>query len=377
MSGEGLTGVSLVSTISYEGSLRIELRQVPVAPPAADEVVIRVQACPVNPSDMSLMLGPVDADTLRVDRVSGRNVITGSIPADRLPALKRRWDQPVAIGNEGAGTVVAAGSGVSHLKGVKCAAFPMSGMFATYRVVNAADLIALPDDLEPEEAAAMFVNPLTVLAMLETLQREGHSAIVHSAAASNLGQMLVRMCGVEKIPLVNIVRHEEQVGLLRALGAQWVVSSSSPEFDRELFEAIEATGATLLFDAVGGGGLTDRVLRTMEAVGEKNLSAFSRYGSKQPKQAYVYSNLDPGPTQLSRAYGMSWNVSPFSLPFILEKLGRDVRARMQERVLQDIRSTFLSRYTGTIGLEQLLDLEMVRKITRRATASKYLLDPSR
>ena len=377
MSGEGLTGVSLVSTISYEGSLRIELRQVPVAPPAADEVVIRVQACAVNPSDMSLMLGPVDADTLRVDRVSGRNVITGSIPADRLPALKRRWDQPVTIGNEGAGTVVAAGSGVSHLKGVKCAAFPMSGMFATYRVVNTADLIALPDDLEPEEAAAMFVNPLTVLAMLETLQREGHSAIVHSAAASNLGQMLVRMCGVEKIPLVNIVRHEEQVGLLRALGAQWVVSSSSPEFDRELFEAIEATGATLLFDAVGGGGLTDRVLRTMEAVGEKNLSAFSRYGSKQPKQAYVYSNLDPGPTQLSRAYGMSWNVSPFSLPFILEKLGRDVRARMQERVLQDIRSTFLSRYTGTIGLEQLLDLEMVRKITRRATASKYLLDPSR
>jgi NADPH:quinone reductase len=209
------------------------------------------------------------------------------LPA-RLPVLAGRFDQALAVENEGAGVVVKAGQGVESLVGRTVAFRNASGTYARYRTMPAADCMILPAGLTARQGASAFINPLTVLGVVETMKREGHRALVHTAAASNVGQMLNRLCLKDGIDLVNIVRSQEQEDLLRQLGAKHIVNGSSPTFEDELTVALEETDATLAFDAIGGGRMASQILLGMERVQSRKLASFSRYGSPVHKQVYIY-----------------------------------------------------------------------------------------
>ncbi|WP_157219809.1 zinc-binding dehydrogenase [Flavisphingomonas formosensis] len=365
-------GLELHSLVTEEGTLRITLDPVPLAEPGPGELLVRVEAAPVNPSDLGLLFGPADMATLRREG----DALIADVPLDRLPAVAGRIGKPMAVGNEGAGTVVAAGPDLQHLIGRKVGMIGGS-MYAQYRRVALADSLLLPEDAAAAEGASLFVNPLTALGFVETMRAEGHSAIVHTAAASNLGQMLVRICKADGVPLVNIVRSPAQVALLRDLGAEHVLDSSSPDFDAQLVEAIAATGATIAFDAIGGGTQGGRILAAMEAVAARSLKSYSRYGSDSFKQLYIYGMLDVGPTVIDRHFGFAWSMGGWLLFPFLRKAGAETVARMRARILAEFRTTFASTYTATIGLADLLDPEVALASQRKGTGEKYLVDPSR
>jgi hypothetical protein len=237
-------------------------------------------------------------------------------------------------------------------------------------------VIALPPGATAEQGAAIFVNPLTALAMTEVMKREGHHAIVHTAAASNLGQMLVKICLKDGIPLVNIVRKPEQAALLKELGATHILDSTSPQFTAELAAAVEATNATLAFDAIGGGPLVNQILHAMEAAQVKKLTAYNRYGSPVHKQVYIYGMLDPGPTQLDRNYGFAWGVASFLITPYMAKLGADGQ-KLRARILAELTTTFASTYTATISLREAIRPDVIARYAKRATGEKYLIDPSK
>ena len=140
------------------------------------------------------------------------------------------------------------------------------GMYAQYRIAKVSDCMLLPEGVTPKQGASAFINPLTALGMAETMRREGHTALVHTAAASNLGQMLNRVCLMDGIDLVNVVRSAEQVDILRRIGAKYIVNSTSPTFNKDLTEALAETNATLAFDAIGGGPTAQTILASMEKV---------------------------------------------------------------------------------------------------------------
>lgn len=371
----GFTGRELRSTVS-DGKLALSLEEVPVDDPGDDEIVVRIEAAPINPSDLGLLLGPADLGTL-ARRDGDRPGLTFAIPDARLAAVAGRLDQSMPVGNEGAGTVVATGRNTASLAGKRVGMIG-GAMYADYRRIRASDVIPLPEGATAADGASMFVNPLTALGFVETARREGHTAIVHTAAASNLGQMLQKICLSDGIPLVNIVRSREQADILRGIGATFVVNSKDEDFATQLAEAIEQTGATIAFDAIGGGTLGSDIVRAMERASVRRMSEYNRYGSTVFKQLYIYGALDPSPTTLDRlAFGFQWGVSGWLLFPFLQKAGPDVAQRMRSRVVDELKTTFASTYTRVIGLAEALEPEILRAYERKATGEKFLIDPSR
>ncbi|HEU0045772.1 zinc-binding dehydrogenase [Sphingomonas sp.] len=376
MTDTTLTGLELRSLVTAGGELRLSLEEVTVAAPGPDEVVVRIEAAPINPSDLGLLLGPADLETMQAGGTADRPTLTLQVPPQRMGMLKARLDDSLPVGNEGAGTVVRAGANAQALLGKRVGMLG-GAMYAQYRKVAVRDTITLPEGASAADGASMFVNPLTALAMPEVMRSEGHQALVHTAAASNLGQMLNRICQADGVPLVNIVRSAEQAQLLRDAGAQYVVDSSAPDFRDSLTDAIAATNATIAFDAIGGGKIGNAILHAMEAAANRNATAYSRYGSSAFKQLYIYGGLDVGPTVLDRGFGFSWSVSGFLLPPFLAKVGAAKAQEMRERVARELKTTFASTYTDTIGLAEALDPKVVEQYQRKATGQKFLIDPTR
>ncbi|MCZ8101322.1 MAG: zinc-binding dehydrogenase [Burkholderiales bacterium] len=367
-------GLELRTLIGQDGQLRISLEPVTISDPGPGEIVVRVEAAPINPSDLALLLGPADPATLAAAGSPGQPALLGQVAPHHLGAVRGRIGQPMPAGNEGAGTVIAAAPDVAHLVGRKVGMWG-GGMYATLRKIAARECIVLPEGIDSRDGASLFVNPITALGFVETMRMEGHTAIVHTAAASNLGQMLVRICKADGIPLVNVVRNQGQVDLLRGIGAEHVVDSSKPDFDARLDEALAATGATLAFDAVGGGELASRILNAMETVAVRAMPSYNRYGSTVAKQVYIYGLLDTGPTVLRRGFGFAWNMGGWLLPNFLQKAGRDVAARMRQRVVDEIRTTFASHYTRIVSLAGMLTPDVMAAAQRKSTVEKILVDP--
>lgn len=376
MPDDTLTGLELRSLATPEGELKLSLEEVTVGSPGPDELVVRVEASPINPSDLGLLLGPADLSTAVAGGGADRPTLTLQIPPQRLRMLQARLGQSLPVGNEGAGIVVQAGENQRDLIGKRVGMLG-GAMYATYRKLPARDAIPLPDDASAADGASMFVNPLTALAFPEVMRREGHKAIVHTAAASNLGQMLNRICQADGVPLVNVVRSDEQAKLLTDAGARYVVDSTAADFAAKLTDAIAETGATLAFDAIGGGKLANAILHAMEQAANRSASAYSRYGSTTFKQVYIYGGLDIGPTVLDRGFGFAWAVSGFLLTPFLQQAGMETVLKLRQRVASELKTTFASHYTDTISLAEALDPAMVEQYNRKATGKKFLIDPSR
>ena len=372
------TGLQLRSLVKASGELELSLAEVEVAAPGPDEVVIRVEASPINPSDLGLLLGAADVATLRVSGAAGAPVVTADIPQAFLRAMAGRLDQSMPVGNEGAGVVVAAGASdaAQALLGKAVAVFG-GAMYAQYRAVRAADCLVLPADATPAHGASCFVNPLTALGMVGTMRLEGHTALVHTAAASNLGQMLLKICQKDAIGLVNIVRGEAQAVVLRGLGATHVCNSSLPSFMSDLTDALAATGATLAFDAIGGGKLAGQILTCMEAAVNRTSATYNRYGSSVHKQVYIYGGLDTGPTEFNRSFGMAWGIGGWLLMPFLARVGPAEAQKLRERVTAELKTTFASHYTQEISLLEALKPEIIAAYNRRATGEKYLINPAK
>ena len=370
-------GLALRTLLRSSGELQLYLEEEPVPRPGPGEVVIRVEAAPINPSDLGLLLGPADVSTARPGGSPERPSVSFDVPQRFLRALAGRLDQPLPVGNEGAGVVVAAGEGAEELLGRTVAVLNRM-TYAQYTKARVADLLVLPEGVTAVEGASCFVNPLTALGFVETLRMEGHTALAHTAAASNLGQMLNRICLADGVPLVNIVRRPEQAELLRAQGAEHVVLSSEPDFLEKLTDALAETGATLAFDAIGGGRLAGQILGCMEAAANRRAPApYSRYGSDTFKQVYIYGGLDTGPTELARNFGFSWSLGGWLLTPFLQKAGRERATALRQRVADEIRTTFASRYTAELTLAEALQPETIAAYNRKATGEKYLITPNR
>ncbi|MHC6227096.1 zinc-binding dehydrogenase [Pseudomonas sp. X10] len=370
------TGREMRSTIDKNGTLVLSLDQVELGEPGDDEVVVRIEAAPVNPSDTGLLLGPADLSNIEVSDKPGAPRLTLTVPTTRLAAVAGRIGQSLPVGNEGAGTVVAAGKNAAALLGKRVGMYG-GAMYADYRKIGMNDVIPLPEGASAADGASMFINPLTALGFVETARREGHKAIVHTPAASNLGQMLQRICLADGIPLVNIVRSEEQVTLLRSIGATHVLNSKDADFAARLTEAIAETGATIAFDAIGGGKLGSDILQSMERAAARIPGAYSRYGTTVFKQLYIYGSLDTAPTVLDRgALGYAWSVSAWLLFNYLPKAGPEVVQRLRQRVTNELTTTFASHYTRTIGLADVLQPDVLRAFDRKATGEKFLIDPT-
>ena len=371
------TGLQLRSLLTKDGMLEISLARVPVAEPAADEVVIRVDATPINPSDLGLLIGPADMSKATTSGSGESFKVTAQMPAPAMRMMAARFDQSLPVGNEGAGVVVKAGASkeAQALLGKTVATFG-GAMYAQFRTAKASDALVLKDGTTAAEGASCFVNPLTSLGMVETMKLEGHKAIVHTAAASILGQMLSKLCAKDGIPLVNIVRSAEQEKILRDIGAKHVCNSTAPTFQDDLVKALVETKATLAFDAIGGGKLGSQILTAMEIAASRDASTYSRYGSTTFKQLYIYGGLDMSPTELSRSYGFSWAVGGWLLTPFLMKAGPAEVVRLRQRVVDEIKTTFASHYTRTISLADALKLENIAVYNRRATGEKFLINPS-
>ncbi|MAJ61910.1 MAG: NADH oxidase [bacterium TMED88] len=367
--------LQLRSLVTPEGELEISLRSVPVPQPGEGEVLVQIEAAPINPSDLALLVGPADVEQGKTEGSGAETVWRAPIPEGMRGVVKAREGESAAVGNEAAGTVVAAGSSeaAQALLG-RTVAIVGGEMFAQHRVVNAFMAIPMEEGTAAREAASSFVNPLTALGMVETMKAENHKALVHTAAASNLGQMLVKLCQADDIPLVNIVRKPEQEEILRDLGAEYVVNSSSSNFRRDLVDAIQATEATLAFDATGGGDLANSILGAMEQAAAAG-QAYNRYGSDVFKQLYIYGRLDLSPVVLTAAYGFSWSIGGWLLTPFLQKIGMERMAALQQRVAREIKTTFSSQYAGTLSLPEALQADNVRVYARRATGEKYLIEP--
>ena len=372
------TALQLQSLVKADQTVELSLASVEVPEPGPGEVVVRVEASPINPSDLGLLLAGADVTAAVSGGSAERPVVTAPLPDAAMRAMKARVGIPMPVGNEGAGTVVAAGSSAAAraLLG-KTVALAGGGMYAQYRCLDTSLCLELPEGTPAVDGASSFVNPMTVLGMVETMRMENHQALVHTAAASNLGQMLNRLCIEDQIPLVNIVRRDEQEQLLRSADATYVCNSASPAFLDELTAALTATGATLAFDAIGGGKLASQILTCMEAAASAVAGSYSRYGSAVHKQVYIYGSLDRGPTELTRNYGMAWGIGGWLLTPFLQKIGLDGMIRLRRRVAAELTTTFASSYTDQVSLAGALQLDAIAAYSRQATGSKYLIIPSR
>jgi len=366
----------LRSLVKASGELELRLVEVPVEAPGDGEILVRIEATPINPSDIGLLFGAADMSAASASGSAADPVVTAPVPPALMRAMAARADQSLPVGNEAGGTVIAAGAGAEPLVG-RTVGIIGGAMYADYRTVKAREALLLPAGTSAEAAASCFVNPLTALGMTETMRREGHTALVHTAAASNLGQMLNRICLADGIPLVNIVRSPAQAAILRDLGAAFVVDSSAPDFMAALTDALAATGATLAFDAIGGGKLAGQILTAMEIAINRKPGEYSRYGSAVHKQVYIYGGLNLAPTEFTRGFGMAWGMGGWLLFPFLQKLGAEGAQRLRDRVAAEITTTFASRYSHRVGLAEALSLDAIAGYNRRATGEKYLIVPEK
>jgi NADPH:quinone reductase len=365
------------SLITPDGQLELSIASVEVPEPQPNEVLVRIEAAPINPSDLGLLLSTADLATATESGTADNPVVTATIPPQTMRGLAARSGQSMPVGNEGAGVVVATGSSdaARALLG-RTVAIIGGATYAEFRCVDTSFCLVLPDGTEPAQGASCFVNPLTALSMVENMKMEGHTALVHTAAASNLGQMLVRICLADGVPLVNIVRKPEQEAILRDLEAAYVCNSSSPTFTDDLTKDLIDTGATLAFDAIGGGKLAGQILACMEVAVNANATTYSRYGSAVHKQVYIYGSLDRSATELTRNFGMAWGVSGWLLTPFLGKLGLEGMMRLRDRVVAELTTTFASHYTDEVSLAGALSLDAIKTYSRQATGQKFLIRPS-
>ena len=372
------SSLQLRSKVTSDGTLEISLAEVPIPEPGPDEVRVRIEAAPINPSDLGMLFGPADMRTAKVSGTAQRPVVTAEIPEKLMPMVAARIDHALPVGNEGAGVVEKAGSSeaAQALLGRTVGIFG-GATYAQYRCLPAAQCLLLPEGTTAAEGASCFVNPLTVLGFVETMRLEGHTALVHTAAASNLGQMLVKVCKDDGVGLVNIVRKAEHVALLKGIGAEHVCDSSEPGFRKDLTEALVASGATLAFDATGGGKLASQILSCMEIAATQSSAEFSRYGSTVHKQVYIYGGLERTPTQLDRTFGMAWGVGGWLLPPFLAKIGLEGAQKLRERVGAEIKTTFASHYVAEVSLAEALQLDAIATYGKQSTGQKYLINPNK
>jgi NADPH:quinone reductase-like Zn-dependent oxidoreductase len=375
---DGKSGLQLRSLIKTSGELELSLVNVPTPEPGPDEVVVRVEATPINPSDLGLLTGAADMTTAKASGTKDAPIVTAQVPEAGMRAMAARLNESMPVGNEGAGVVVATGSSdaAKALLG-RTVAMIGGAMYAQYRCLRVNECLPLPSGTTPAEGASCFVNPLTALGMTETMRREGHKALVHTAAASNLGQMLNKICLKDGIALVNIVRSKEQAEILRNIGAKYVVDSTSPAFMDELTNALVETGATIAFDAIGGGRLASQILTGMEVAANKTAKVYSRYGSAVHKQVYIYGGLDTRPTELVRSFGMAWGIGGWLLFPFLMKIGQADGARLRQRVVDELKTTFASHYTKVVSLQEALDLANIAVYAKRSTGEKFLINPNK
>ena len=372
------SALQLRSLIKSSGELELSLADVAIPEPGPDEVLVRIEASPMNPSDLGMLFGAADLSTAKASGTPDHPVITATVPEKLMKSMAGRVDQSMPVGNEGAGVVVKAGStsAAQALLG-KTVAILGGAMYAQYRAIKAAQCLLLPAGTTPAEGASCFVNPLTALGMVETMRLEGHKALVHTVGASNLGQMLNRICLKDGVKLVNIVRKQEQVDLLRAQGAVHVCNSSAPTFIDDLTRALVATGATIAFDAIGGGKLAGQILGCMEAAANQSAKEYSRYGSTVHKQVYIYGGLDRAPTEFNRNFGMTWGMGGWLLFAFLQKIGSVAAQKLRERVVAELKTTFASTYTKEVSLAGALQLDAIDVYGKQATSTKYLINPNK
>jgi NADPH:quinone reductase-like Zn-dependent oxidoreductase len=368
----------LHSTVHENSTVTLALVEADLPAPGLDDVVVRMEAAPINPSDLGVMFARADMNTIVRDASVSAHAVRATLSPEAMQAAAGRVGLTIPAGNEGGGVVVAAGTSdaaqalLGKVVGVRGGA-----MYAQYRCIAAQECLVLPDGTASVDAASCFVNPLTALGMVETMRMEGHTGLVHTAAASNLGQMLQKICTADGIPLVNIVRKPEQAELMRRIGATYVCDTSQPTFTADLTNALVDTGATLGFDATGGGELASQILAAMEAAANRNAKAFSRYGSTVHKQVYVYGSLEGGPTLLHRTYGMSWGVGGWLLTNFLRQISLETADQLKKRVATEIKTTFASHYTKVVSLAGALEPDEIAQYSKRATGQKYLIDPTR
>jgi len=372
------SGLQLRSLIKKSGELEISLVSVPTPEPGPDQVVVRVEASPINPSDLGLLTGAADLSTARVSGTKELPVITAKVPEAGMKAMAGRLDESMPVGNEGAGVVIKTGSSdAAKALMVRTVAMIGGAMYAQYRTLRVNECLPLPAGTTAAEGASCFVNPLTALGMTETMRREGHKALVHTAAASNLGQMLNKICIKDGIGLVNIVRNKEQADILKKIGTKHVVDSTATNFMDDFTNALVETGATIAFDAIGGGKLAGQILTCMEIAINKTAKAYSRYGSSVHKQVYIYGGLDLRPTEFNRNFGMAWGVGGWLLFPFLMKVGPETGQRLRERVVAELKTTFASHYTKVVSLQETLDPANIAVYAKRSTGEKFLINPNK
>lgn len=369
------TYLQMLSTVTTDG-LEMKLVQRDMPQPADHEIVVQVEATPINPSDHGVMFGWADMSQATSTGEGVERVLRAPLAPGGLGRMKARLNQDLPVGNEGSGMVVAAGSDAyaQSLMGKRVAVMG-GGMYAGFRAVPAMNALPLPESASARDGASCFVNPLTALCFVETMRNEGHTALVHTAAASNLGQMLNRICQADGVDIVNIVRSQAQVDILKGLNAKYIINSKDDDFHMQLTDAIHETGATLAFDAIGGSDMASNILLAMEAAAARTPGAYSIYGSVHHKQVYLYGSLDFGPTTLNRAYGMAWGVGGWLLPNFLAKAGMETAIRLRKRVADELHTTFKSHYTDEISLSEALDADVVRRYNAKKTGEKFLINP--
>ena len=372
-----IQGKQFRTEITEAGELKLSLETVDFPDPKDDEVLVKVGASPINPSDLGLLFGPADMSQATFGGTPDAPTVTAKVPDNMIRLVGARAGQSLPAGNEGAGEVIQAGASdaAQALMG-RTVAILGGAMYSEYRLMKVSQCLPMNEGVTAKEGASCFVNPLTALGMVETMRQEGHTALVHTAAASNLGQMLVKICLKDDVPLVNIVRKDEHVELLKGIGAQHALNSTSPDFMADLVAVLTETDATLGFDATGGGVLAGQILTAMEAAQGAKMGEFSRYGSTTYKQVYIYGGLDRSPTTLNRSFGMAWGLGGWLLTPFLQKIGVDAANALRQRVADEITTTFASAYTAEISLAQMLEERHLMTYAKQATGEKYLVVPS-
>ena len=366
------------SEVTKEGKLNLSIAVTDKPVPKDDEVLLQVEASPINPSDLGLLISfAADLSTISCEGTGDDTITSMNIHPGLLKTMGARLDKSMKVGNEGGGIVIDAGKNAKEMIG-KTVGVAGGAMYSEFRCVPAMSCLVMEEGTSPREAASSFVNPLTALGFIETMKLENHSALIHTAAASNLGQMLIKICKTDSVPLINIVRKEEHVNLLKDLGAEYVCNMSEESFMEDLISAIVETGATLGFDATGGGNegkLPGQILSAMEIAANKSAKEYSRYGSDVFKQVYIYGGLDPSPTVLNRSYGLQWGLGGWLLTPFIAKVGPEKFQEMRDRVAKEIKTTFASNYTQEISLEEMLQPDILKTYAKQATGTKYLVTP--